>query len=39
MAGRLVMALEVELDPAHIEAIQIDLERVLDDLDVACDLV
>ena len=39
MAGRMILALEIELDPAHLDAIESDLVSALDHLDVACDLL
>lgn len=39
MAGCMILALEMELDPAHLDAIESDLVRALDHLDVACDLL
>jgi len=39
MAGRLIMALEIELDPAHLDAIASDLKDALVGLDIACDLI
>ena len=39
MAGRMILALEIELDQAHLDAIESDLVSALDHLDVACDLL
>ena len=39
MADRMILALEIELDPAHLDAIESDLVSALDHLDVACDLL
>ena len=39
MAGRMILALEIELDPTHLDAIESDLVSALDHLDVACDLL
>ena len=39
MAGRMILALEIKLDPAHLDAIESDLVSALDHLDVACDLL
>ena len=39
MASRMILALEIELDPAHLDAIESDLVSALDHLDVACDLL
>ena len=39
MAGRMILALEIELDPAHLDAIELDLRSALDQLDVACELL
>jgi hypothetical protein len=39
MAGRMIYALEVELDPAHLDAIESDLRSALNQLDIACELL
>ncbi len=39
MAGRLILALEIELDSAHLDAVESDLIKALDKFDVACDLL
>jgi hypothetical protein len=39
MAGRMILAFEIELDPSHLDAIESDLVSALDHLDVACDLL
>jgi hypothetical protein len=39
MAGRMIFALELELDPAHLEAIELDLRKALNQLDIACELL
>ena len=39
MAGRMILALEIELDPAHLEAVEADLLKALDKFDVACELL
>ena len=39
MAGRLILALEIELDPAHLDAVESDLLKALDKFDVACELL
>ncbi|NDF94141.1 MAG: hypothetical protein EB122_06305 [Actinobacteria bacterium] len=39
MAGRMILALEIGLDPAHLDAIESDLRSALDQLDVACALL
>ena len=39
MAGRMILALEIELDPAHLDAVEADLLRALDKFDVACELL
>ncbi len=39
MAGRMILALEIELDPAHLDGVESDLIKALDRLDVACELL
>jgi hypothetical protein len=39
MAGRMILALEIELDPAHLDAVESDLVKALDEFDVACELL
>ena len=39
MAGRMILALEIELDPAHLDAVESDLINALDKFDVACELL
>ena len=39
MAGRMILALEIELDPAHLDAVEADLLKALDKFDVACELL
>ena len=39
MAGRMILALEIELDPAHLDAVESDLIKALDQFDVACELL
>jgi hypothetical protein len=39
MAGRMILALEIELDPAHLDAVESDLVKALDAFDVACELL
>jgi len=39
MAGRMIVALQIELDPAHLDAIESDLLKALDKFDVACELL
>ena len=39
MAGRMILALEIELDRAHLDAVVSDLIKVLDQFDVACELL
>ena len=39
MAGRMILALEIELDPAHLDAVESDLLKALDQFDVACELL
>ena len=39
MAGRMILALEIELDPAHLDAVESDLLKALDQFDIACELV
>jgi hypothetical protein len=39
MAGRMILALEIELDPPHLEAVESDLIKALDKFDVACELL
>ena len=39
MAGRMILALEIELDPAHLDAVESDLLKALDKFDVACELL
>jgi hypothetical protein len=39
MAGRMILALEIELDPAHLDAVESDLIEALDKFDVACELL
>ena len=38
-AGRMILALEIELDPAHLDAVEADLLKALDKFDVACELL
>ena len=38
MAGRMILALEIELDRAHLDAVESDLIKSLDQFDVACEL-
>ncbi|MFZ9316522.1 MAG: hypothetical protein ACO236_04500 [Candidatus Nanopelagicaceae bacterium] len=39
MAGRMILALEVELDRAHLDAVESDLIKALDQFDVAGELL
>ena len=39
MAGRMILALEIELDRAHLDAVEADLIKALDQFDVACELL
>ena len=39
MAGRMILALEIEVDPAHLDAVESDLLKALDKFDVACELL
>jgi len=39
MAGRMILALEIELDPAHLEAVELDLIKALDKFDIAWELL
>ena len=39
MAGRMILALEIELDPAHLDAVESDLLKALDQFDIACELL
>jgi len=39
MAGRMILALEIELDSPHLDAVESDLIKVLDKFDVACELL
>lgn len=39
MAGRMILALEIELDRAHLDAVESDLIKALDQFDVACELL
>ena len=39
MAGRMILALEIELDPAHLNAVESDLTKALDKFDIACELL
>ena len=39
LAGRMILALEIELDPAHLDAVESDLVKALDEFDVACELL
>ena len=39
MAGRMILALEIELDPAHLDAVESDLITALDKFDIACELL
>ncbi|MFZ9044023.1 MAG: hypothetical protein ACO3JM_02730 [Candidatus Nanopelagicaceae bacterium] len=39
MAGRMILALEIELDPPHLDAVESDLIKALDKFDVACELL
>jgi len=39
MAGRMIFALEIELDCAHLDAVESDLIKALDQFDVACELL
>jgi hypothetical protein len=39
MAGRMILALQIELDPAHLDAVESDLLKALDKFDVACELL
>lgn len=39
MAGRMILALQIELDPAHLDAVESDLLKALDKFDIACELL
>lgn len=39
MAGHMILALEMELDPAHLDAVESDLIKALEKFDVACELL
>ena len=39
MSGRMILALEIELDPPHLDAVESDLIKALDKFDVACELL
>ena len=39
IAGRMILALEIELDPAHLDAVESDLIKALDKFDIACELL
>jgi hypothetical protein len=39
LAGRMILALEIELDPAHLDAVESDLIKALDKFDIACELL
>jgi hypothetical protein len=39
LAGRMILALEMELDPAHLDAVESDLIKALDKFDIACELL
>ena len=39
LAGRMILALEIELDPAHLDAVESDLVKALDKFDIACELL
>lgn len=39
LAGRMILALEIELDPAHLDAVESDLVKALDKFDLACELL
>lgn len=39
MAGRMILALEIELDRAHLDVVESDLIKALDQFDVACELL
>jgi hypothetical protein len=39
MAGRMILALQIELDPAHLDPVESDLIEALDKFDVACELL
>ncbi len=39
MAGRMILALEIELDPAHLDVVESDLIKALDEFDIACELL
>ena len=39
MAGRMILALEIELDPAHLDSVESDLIKALDKFDIACELL
>jgi len=39
MAGRMILALQIELYPAHLDAVESDLLKALDKFDVACELL
>lgn len=39
LAGRMILALEIEVDPAHLDAVESDLVKALDKFDIACELL
>ncbi|NCU82383.1 MAG: hypothetical protein EBV67_01430 [Actinobacteria bacterium] len=39
MAGRMILALEIELDRAHLDAVEADLIKALAQFDIACELL
>jgi len=39
MAGHMILALEMELDLAHLDAVESDLIKALEKFDVACELL
>ena len=39
LAGRMILALEIELDRAHLDAVESDLLKALDQFDIACELL
>jgi len=39
LAGRMILALEIELDPAHLDAVESDLVKALDKFNLACELL
>jgi hypothetical protein len=39
LAGRMILALEIELDPAHLDAVESDLIKAFDKFDIACELL